>query len=80
MRSPVEEDGKQSTNAVVPSESDTAEATDPGGTSGRMVSSRHSGPVYSVRREDDDGDQSRDGGGDVSAREGTEDGGGGDHP
>ncbi|KAI0337777.1 hypothetical protein BDW22DRAFT_1363761 [Trametopsis cervina] len=80
IRSHVEQDINESTNAAGSFRIDTAEATDPGGTSGRTVNRRHSRPVYSVRRDDDEGDQSRDGDGSVSTREGTEDRGSGDHP
>lgn len=80
IRSHVEQDGNESTNAAGPFRIDTAEATETGGTSEGTSSTRDSGPVHGVRLDDDDGDQSRDGGGNVSAREGTEDGGSGDHP
>lgn len=81
-RSSVGEDGKDSTYATGPSGGDTIEPTDAVNTNNNetTVSAAQGEPVYSVRREDDEGDQSRDRGGDVSAREGTEDGGSGDHP
>ncbi|KAI0337806.1 hypothetical protein BDW22DRAFT_1363776 [Trametopsis cervina] len=76
--SPDKDGGKESTNAAVPSASDTAEATDTGGTSERAFSTRDSGPVHGVEVGHDDEDRSRDGDGSVSTREGTEDRGGGD--
>ncbi|KAI0337011.1 hypothetical protein BDW22DRAFT_1039416 [Trametopsis cervina] len=80
IRSHVEQDGNESTNAAGPFRIDTAESTDTGGTSERTFSTGNSRFLHGVEVGHDDGDQSRDGGADVSSREGTEDGGGGDHP
>lgn len=81
-RSSVDEDGKESTHATAPSGGDAIEPTDAGNTDNNetTVSAAHGGPVHGVEVGHDDGDQSRDGDGSVSTREGTEDGGCGDHP